>query len=131
MSVSEKINRLRQFCERNQALKNVPFMSVKGAAVTPVQAIQYLQSGKWTAEVMESLAVMGFDPDPGQDVYQLAETYYRQLAAQRPGSKIVSLGGAPAITYDEAAREIAAHTPLGEQLVNSYVQFLGEFRKRI
>jgi hypothetical protein len=120
MSVQEKISRLEAYIRDNPAFSSVPFMSVAGKPITPSEALSLLRAGQHVSEITAGLEKIGVDP-PDQ-TWELAEEFYRRLAAVSPDyPKIYALSSyIPAMSPKEALEHIRAKDSIGEQLVKLY-----------
>jgi len=127
MSVQEKIERLRRFCQENPALAQVPFMIVAGRPITPLEALRMLQAGQYVSEIMAGLARLGLDLP-----WQLCEEFYRRLAAARPELRIYALQAyVPAMSPAEALEHVRARDAVGESLAMMYSRLLNFIRARV
>jgi len=129
--LNEKIARLERFIIENRALADVPFMIVAGRAITPREALTFLREGRYTTEIMEGLARLGLDPE-AEEVWQLAEEFYRRLVAVAPERpRIYMIGYVPAMSPAEALEHVRARDDVGRIIVQSYVGMLRFMRERV
>jgi len=127
MSVREKAERLRRFLEENKAFANVPALTVRGRPVTLREALEMLEAGRNVEEVMLGLSKLGLDLP-----WELAEEFYRRLAAARPELKIYALQAyVPAMSPAEALEHIRARDEVGRSLVEMYAKLLNFIRLRV
>jgi hypothetical protein len=120
MSAQEKIGKLESYIRQNPAFSSVPFMRVAGRPVTPKEALELLRAGKNVDEIIAGLGAIGIDPQ--EQTWELAEDFYRRLAAVSPDyPKIYALSAyIPAMSPKEALEHIKAKDSIGEQLVKLY-----------
>jgi hypothetical protein len=124
---AEKVRRLESFIAQQPALANVPVMRVAGRPVTLREALDYLKLGRYTGEILAGLQALGLDLP-----WDLAEEFYRRLAAARPELKIYALQAyVPAMTPAEALQHIRARDAVGEELVKAYNGLLSFIRMRV
>jgi hypothetical protein len=127
MSVEEKVRRLESLVAQQPALANVPVIKIAGRPATLREALDYLKLGRNTSEIIAGLQALGLDLP-----WDLAEEFYRRLAAARPELKIYALQAyVPAMTPAEALQHIRARDAVGEELVKAYNGLLSFIRMRV
>jgi hypothetical protein len=63
MSLSEKISRLRRFLSENPALAGIPIMVVGGRVISLREAVDMLERGVMTQEIIAKLQSLGLDDE--------------------------------------------------------------------
>ena len=132
MSTQEKIVKLQNFINRNQALAGVPIGLIGGQKITPIIALSMLQNGIQVNEVMGVLVKAGIDPPTiTNEDWALAEDFYTSLIQIPQKAPTIQRLGTYGMSLEECLRHIQARDQIGRSLVQANKSLRYEMAKKI
>lgn len=121
------IEELRKVLRENPAMANV-VITAGDRRVSLAEALGMLNAGIMVEQIMGGLAAIGIDPP--EDTAREAEEYFRRLSNQ-PGPKPKILIASEQFDFNQATREIAAKTAVGNDLIQAYQKMKDNIAKKM
>jgi len=126
--VEQKIAKLRRFTARFPALADVPALMVRGEPKSLRQALAMLERREDVEAVLRALETFGLNSE--EEIWRMAEEYYRRLAELPPPRPRILVLQPPELTIEQALEQVRRRTDVGRTLLEAYASLLNELRAR-
>jgi len=126
--VEQKIAKLRRFTARFPALADVPALMVRGEPKSLRQALAMLEKREDVEVVLRALETFGLNSE--EEIWRMAEEYYRRLAELPPPRPRILVLQPPELTIEQALEQVRRRTDVGRTLLEAYASLLNELRAR-
>jgi len=109
--VEQKIAKLRRFTARFPALADVPALMVRGEPKSLRQALAMLEKREDVEVVLRALETFGLNSE--EEIWRMAEEYYRRLAELPPPRPRILVLQPPELTIEQALEQVRRRTDVG------------------